>query len=205
MITAVKSDSTRTRKKIFLVEDHPPFRRELIQVLESEKQLTVCGAAGTADQALPAIARTKPDLVLADISLAGKSGLELIKEIRSVDPAVKLLVISMHDEAIYAERVLRAGGDGYIMKQEDPDELVQAIRDVLEGHIYVSEEVMENTRGGGRSRRADEKTGPLDQLTDSGLETLEMPGCGKSNREIAPKLRLNERSVTLTRSRLRGK
>jgi len=187
------------------VEDHPPFRRQLIQVLESEKQLTVCGAAGTADQALPAIARTKPDLVLADISLAGKSGLELIKEIRSVDPAVKLLVISMHDEAIYAERVLRAGGDGYIMKQEDPDELVQAIRDVLEGHIYVSEEVMENTRGGGRSRRADEKTGPLDQLTDSGLETLEMPGCGKSNREIAPKLRLNERSVTLTRSRLRGK
>jgi DNA-binding NarL/FixJ family response regulator len=205
MITAVKSDSTRTRKKIFLVEDHPPFRRQLIQVLESEKQLTVCGAAGTADQALPAIARTKPDLVLADISLAGKSGLELIKEIRSVDPAVKLLVISMHDEAIYAERVLRAGGDGYIMKQEDPDELVQAIRDVLEGHIYVSEEVMENTRGGGRSRRAEEKTGPLDQLTDSGLETLEMPGCGKSNREIAPKLRLNERSVTLTRSRLRGK
>jgi DNA-binding NarL/FixJ family response regulator len=205
MITALKSKSERTRRKIFLVEDHPTFRQGLIQILNSEKQLTVCGAAGTVDQALPAIARTKPDLVLVDISLPGKSGLELIKQIRSVNRTVKLLVISMHDEAIYAARVLRAGGDGYIMKQEDPDEIVQAIRDVLEGHIYVSEEVIDGGRGRGRSRGSDEKARPLDQLTDSELEILEMLGRGKSSREIALKLHLSERSVTTTRSQLRGK
>jgi DNA-binding NarL/FixJ family response regulator len=165
----------------------------------------VCGAAGTADQAFPAIARTKPDLVLVDISLPGKSGLELIKEIRSVDRTVKLLVISMHDEALYAARVLRAGGDGYIMKQEDPDEIIQAIRDVLEGHIYVSEEVMASTPAVGRNRRAGENARPLDHLTDSELEVLELLGRGKSSREIAGKLRLSERSVTDTRSQLRGK
>jgi DNA-binding NarL/FixJ family response regulator len=205
MKTALKSESAQARKKIYLVEDHPTFRQGLIQILDSEAHLKVCGAAGTADQAFPAIVRTKPDLVLVDISLPGKSGLELIKEIRSVDRTVKLLVISMHDEALYAARVLRAGGDGYIMKQEDPDEIVQAIHDVLEGHIYVSEEVLQSTRGGGRSRRFDEKTRPLDHLTDSELEILELLGRGKSSREIARKLHLSERSVTATRSQLRRK
>ena len=205
MKTMLRSESAQSRKKIYLVEDHPTFRQGLIQILNSEKHLTVCGAAGTADQAFPAIVRTKPDLVLVDISLPGRSGLELIKEIRSVDRVVKLLVISMHDEALYAARVLRAGGDGYIMKQEDPDEIVQAIRDVLDGHIYVSEEVLESTRGGGPSRRSDEITRPLDQLTDSELEVLELLGRGKSSREIAGKLHLSERSVAAARSQLRGK
>ena len=205
MKTALKSKSAQSRKKIFLVEDHPTFRQGLMQILDNEAHLKVCGVAGTADQAFPAIIRTKPDLVLVDISLPGKSGLELIKEIRSVDRTVKLLVISMHDEALYAARVLRAGGDGYIMKQEDPDEIVQAIRDVLEGHIYVREAVMESTRGGGRSGRFDEKTRPLDHLTDSELEILELLGRGKSSREIARKLHLSERSVAATRSQLRRK
>ena len=205
MKTASKTKSARARKKIYVVEDHPTFRQGLIQILGSETHLTVCGAAGTADQAFPAIVRTKPDLVLVDISLPGKSGLDLIKEIRSVDRTVKLLVISMHDEALYAARVLRAGGDGYIMKQEDPDEIIQAIRDVLEGHIYVSEEVMASTPAVGRNRRAGENARPLDHLTDSELEVLELLGRGKSSREIAGKLRLSERSVTDTRSQLRGK
>jgi DNA-binding NarL/FixJ family response regulator len=205
MKRALKSKPTQPRKKIYLVEDHPTFRQGLIQILGGERHLTVCGAAGTADQAFPAIVRTKPDLVLVDISLPGRSGLELIKEIRAVDRTVKLLVISMHDEALYAARVLRAGGDGYIMKQEDPDEIVQAIRDVLDGHIYVSEEVMDSTRGGGRSRRSDENTRPLDRLTDSELEILELLGHGKSSSEIARKLHLSERAVTASRSQLRGK
>ena len=202
---ASKSKSARTRKKVYVVEDHPTFRQGLIQILHGEKQLTVCGAAGTVDQALPAIVRTKPDLVLVDISLPGRSGLELIKEIRAVDRGVKLLVISMHDEAIYAARVLRAGGDGYIMKQEDPDEIVHAIHDVLAGHVYVSDEVLENSQGMGRSRHSAEKARPLDQLTDAELEILELLGRGKSSQEIARKLRLGEKSVTTTRSQLRGK
>ena len=187
------------------MEDHPTFRQGLIQILNGEPHLKVCGAAGTVDQALPEITRTKPDLVLVDISLPGRSGLELIKEIRAVDRRIKLLVISMHDEALYAARVLRAGGDGYIMKQEDPDEIIQAIRDVLAGHIYVSEEVMSNNRRAGRTRRSEEKTRPLDLLTDTELEILELLGRGKSSHEIGRKLRLSERTVTATRSQLRGK
>jgi DNA-binding NarL/FixJ family response regulator len=202
MRTALKSKLAQPRRKIYIVEDHPTFREGLTQILNSAGDLTVCGMAATADQALPAIARAKPDLVLVDISLPGRSGLELIKEVRSVDRSVKLLVISMHDEAIYAARVLRSGGDGYIMKQEDPEEIIYAIHDVLSGHIYVSEEVMESTRSGERSRRSDEKTRPLDRLTDSELEILEHVGRGKSSREIARNLRLSERSVTATRSQL---
>src|SRR5271170_824731 len=118
MKTALMRRLAQPRKRIYIVEDHPTFRQGLIRILNSERHLTVCGAAGSVDEALPAIARTKPDLVLVDISLPGRSGLDLIKEIRSADRAVKLLVISMHDEALYAARVLRAGGDGYIMKQE---------------------------------------------------------------------------------------
>jgi len=205
MAAELKSTPARERKKIFLVEDHLTFRQGMIQILNGESDLTVCGSAGTAEQALAAIVQTKPELVLVDISLPGRSGLELIKEIRSVDRKVKLLVISMHHEAIYAARALRAGGDGYIMKQEDPDEIVQAIRDILEGHIYVSEGVMESTQGGWRIRRSSEKTRPLDHLTDSELEILELLGRGKSSREIACKLHLSERSVTAACAQLRAK
>jgi DNA-binding NarL/FixJ family response regulator len=205
MTTAPKNRSAEPRKRIYIVEDHPTFREGLTQVLNGTGDLTVCGMAGSVDQALPAIERAKPDLVLVDISLPGKSGLDLIKELRAVNHAVKLLVISMHDEALYAARVLRSGGDGYIMKQEDPDEIIYAIHDVLDGHIYVSEEVMETTQGGGRGARAKDQNRPLDLLTDSELEILEWVGRGKSTREIASKLRLKEGSVTAARSQLREK
>ena len=141
-----KRESSRAASKIFVVEDHPVFREGLVQVLNGETDLTVCGESGTAEQALPSIRRLQPDLVLVDISLPGKSGLELIRELRLKDRRVKILVISMCDEAVYAARVLQAGGDGYIMKQEDPEEIVHAIRDVLNGRIYVSEEVSTGVR-----------------------------------------------------------
>lgn len=167
------------------------FREGLAQILNQEAGLSVCGAAGTAAQALKAIARLQPDLVLVDIGLPGKSGLELIKEVRAADRKVKLLVISMHDEALYADRVLRAGGDGYIMKQEDPEEIVHAIRDVLSGHIYVSEDVFASTGRASRRRALKTQTRLLDQLTDRELEILEALGKGKTNQEIARQLRLS--------------
>lgn len=184
------------QKKIFIVEDHPVFREGLAQILNQEAGLSVCGAAGTAAQALKAISRLQPDLVLVDIGLPGKSGLELIKEIRAVDRQVKLLVISMHDEALYADRVLRAGGDGYIMKQEDPEEIVHAIRDVLGGHIYVSEDVFASPAKPSRRRSLKTQTRVLDRLTDRELEMLEALGKGKTNQEIARQLRLSVPQVT---------
>jgi DNA-binding NarL/FixJ family response regulator len=191
--------------KIFIVEDHPVFREGLEQVLNKEPGLTVCGAAESTAEALKAIVRLQPDLVLVDIGLPGRSGLELIKELRAADQKVKLLVISMHDEALYADRVLRAGGDGYIMKQEDPEEIIHAIRDVLSGHIYVSEEVVAGTTKASRGRSIKEKGRPLDQLTDLELEVLEALGKGRTNREIAHQLRVSVAKVTSHCTQIRRK
>lgn len=185
-----KTDGKQSR--IFLVEDHPVFRDGLAKLLNAEEDLTVCGEAGDARQGLKSIIQLKPDLAVVDLGLPGKSGLELIKEIRSKKLAVKLLVVSMFDEALYAQRVLRAGGDGYIMKQEDPQEIISAIRDVLAGHIYVSEDVFAKDV---LKQPVEEKTGALDQLTDSELEVLELLGQGKTDEEISGQLGMTTASV----------
>ena len=130
-----------TAKRVFIVEDHLLLRESLVRIVSREKDLTVCGEASDADRAFKAIGRAKPDLVLVDITLPGKSGLELVKELRAVDRKIKLLVVSMHDAALYADRAVQAGGNGYLRKQGNPEELIRAIRDALDGRIYVSEDV----------------------------------------------------------------
>jgi DNA-binding NarL/FixJ family response regulator len=129
-----------TAKRVFIVEDHPVLRESLVRVVSREKDLTVCGEASAAEQAFKVIGQAKPDVVLVDINLPDKSGLELVKELRAVDRKIKLLVVSMHDVTLYADRALQAGGNGYIRKQGDPDKLIHAIREVLDGRIYVSED-----------------------------------------------------------------
>ena len=171
------------------------FRQGLRQMVNAEEDLVVCGEAGDYGQALKGITRLKPDLALVDITLPGKSGLDLIKKLRSENIHIKLLIVSMHDEALYADRVLRAGGDGYIMKQEDPDEIIHAIRDVLGGHIYVSEEVLAGHRKAAPQRQTKAKTRLIDQLTDSELEVLEPLGRGKTNQEIACELGSSVRAI----------
>lgn len=194
MAKTMKASASPIRK-VFILEDHPVFREGLVQVVNNEPDLKVCGAAEDAASALRAVPRLMPDLILVDIGLTGKSGLDFIKEIRAVNRNVKLLVVSMHDEALYADRVLRAGGDGYIMKQENPEELVHAIRDVLGGHIYVSEDVLASGKTGATKKSTKAKARPLDQLTDAELEFLESLGKGKSNQEIARQLRLSVHAV----------
>lgn len=186
MAKVPKQKTEGHKRRIFLVEDHPVFRDGLANLLNSEEDLTVCGEAGDAKHGLKAIIKLKPDLAVVDLGLPGKSGLELIREIRALKIPTKLLVVSMFDESLYAQRVLRAGGDGYIMKQEDPDEIVNAIRDVLDGHIYVTEEIFAQGTGGVAEQQPPEKKdGLLDQLTDSELEVLEALGQGKSASEIS--------------------
>jgi DNA-binding NarL/FixJ family response regulator len=136
---SAETDSSRTRR-VFIVEDHPILRETLVRVVSSEKDLTVCGEARAVDQAFKAIGRAKPALVLVDINLADKSGLELVKELCAMDDKIKLLVVSMHDAALCADKALEAGGNGYLRKQGDPEELIHAIREVLAGRIYVSED-----------------------------------------------------------------
>jgi DNA-binding NarL/FixJ family response regulator len=192
-------------RRVFIVDDHPIFRDGLSQILKSEPDLNVCGTAESAEAGLRVISKLKPDLILVDIGLPGMNGLEFIKHVRAVDQTVKLLVVSMHDEALYADRVLRAGGDGYIMKQENPGELSHAIRDVLGGHIYVSEAVLADRKPGPPKRALKPKAQPLDQLTDSELEILEGLGQGRSNSEIARQLRLNGKLVRTSVIQIRHK
>jgi len=179
---------------VYIVEDHPVFREGLRQMLSRESDLFVCGEAGEAAEALRAIHRIKPDLVIVDITLPGKSGLEVVKEVRASKLKAKLLVLSMHDEAVYAARALRAGGDGYIVKEEDPTEVVHAIRDVLAGHIYVSDEVFAR-KGKPVQEPGKGKDRLLDVLSDAELEVLEGLGKGKSDAEIAKQLKLSNREV----------
>ena len=181
----------RVPRTAFIVDDHPIFREGLTQVINAEKDLRICGTAGTAAEAIKKIRGLKPDLVLVDISLPDRSGLELIKQLRADHPNVKLLVVSMHDEALYANRVLEMGGDGYIMKQEDPAEIVHAMRDVLDGHIYVSEQVLDGRPKMRSSRRQGQPARPLGELSDQELEVLELLGQSLEESEIAEKLNLD--------------
>lgn len=193
----------RRNQTVFIIEDHPVFREGLRQMVNREAGLTVCGEATDAIRALKDIRRLKPDLALVDISLPRGSGLELIRKIRLTNRTIKLLVVSMHDEAIYANRVLRAGGDGYIMKQEDPEEILHAIRDVLSGHIYVSEEVL--NRSAKVPSKATQTESPLDDLTDLELKILEGLGHGRSNAEVATEIHSNSRAVAAHCERIRKK
>lgn len=181
-----KNKPADSRHKIFLVEDHPVFRDGLAKLLNAEPDLSVCGEAGDSTTGFKLIRKLKPDVAIVDLGLPDKSGLELIKEIRAAKLPVKLLVVSMFDEALYAQRVLRAGGDGYIMKQEDPQEIISAIRDILNGRIYVSEDVFARTT---LKKSSDEEfSGALDLLTDAELEVLELFGHGNSVAEMAIQL-----------------
>jgi len=187
------------------VDDHPMMRQGLAQLIGMEPDLAVCGEAESAGGALEAVGARKPDLVLADISLPGKNGLELIKDFQAIQPGLPVLVISMHDESLYAERVLRAGGRGYIMKQEGGKKLMQAIRQVLEGRIYVSEKIsagiLENLSGS----RARAKGAPMEKLTDRELEVFQLIGQGKGTRDIADTLHLSIKTVDVHRANIKGK
>ena len=129
------------QKRIMVVDDHPTTRNGIADWIRREQDLSVCAEAQNAEQALDAVSKSKPDLVLTDITLPGKSGLELVKDLRAMRPDLPVLVVSMHDECLYAERVLRAGARGYIMKHESGDDILRAIRRVLSGKLYVSEQM----------------------------------------------------------------
>lgn len=199
-----KPSSDSAVRKVFIVEDHPVFRQGLMQMLAAESDLKVVGFSGDAAGACRDIAKAQPDLVLVDIGLPGKSGLELIKEIRATNPKVKLLVVSMHDQALYADRVLRAGGAGYVMKQEAPEEIIHAIRDVLAGRIYVRPEVLAEVKKR-PARRTVTPNVKLVDLTDDDLVMLELLGQVKGKPEIARQLNVGIAAVAARCTRIQKK
>jgi len=181
------------------------MRQGLAQLISAEPDLEVGGEAETAGQALEVIGALKPDLVLADISLPDKNGLELIKDFQSIQPGLPVLVISMHDESLYAERVLRAGGRGYIMKQEGGKKLMEAIRQVLGGQIYVSEKMSARILEIFSGRRVEADTSPVGKLTDREFEVFQLIGQGKGTRDIAAKLHLSVKTVEVHRMNIKAK
>lgn len=193
-----------TAKKIFIVDDHPVYRDGLVMLIKREADLAVCGEADNAPQALAAIESSKPDLVLADIGLPGKSGLELVKDLRAARPEMAVLVISMHDETLYAERVLRAGGRGYVMKQAGPEKILQAIRQVLDGQISVSGKMSARILDA-LSDRGAKTNSPIARLTDREFEILQLIGQGKDSHAIAGQLHLSVKTVDAHRGNLKEK
>ena len=181
------------------------MREGLAQLIGNDPGLKVCGDAGDAQEALEKITSLKPDLVLTDITLPGKSGLELIKDIQALHPGVLVLVLSMHDEALYVERVLRAGGRGYIMKEEGGKKIAQAVRQVLDGQIYVSEKmsakILEIFSGHG----ADVAASPVEKLTDREFEVFQLIGQGLATKQMADKLHLSTKTIEVHRANIKAK
>ena len=200
-----KKSVAQNKKRILIVDDHPMMRQGLAQLIGAEPDLAICGESENAEHALDSISALKPDLVLADISLPGKNGLELIKDFQAMQPGLPVLVISMHDESLYAERVLRAGGRGYIMKQEGGKKLMQAIRQVLDGKIYVSEKMSARMLETFSGRRAGTESSPVEKLTDREFEVFQLLGQGKGTRDIAEKLHLSVKTVEVHRANIKAK
>ena len=201
----MKKSATRNKKSILIVDDHPMMREGLAQLINHEPDLAVAGEAEDAGQALDAIARAVPDLVLADISLPGKNGLELIKDIQAIQRGLPILVISMHDESLYAERVLRAGGRGYIMKQEGGKKLMVAIRQVLSGQIYVSEVMSARILEAFTGRKSEAHGSALERLTDREFEVFRLIGQGEDTRTMAGRLHLSVKTIEVHRANIKRK
>ena len=191
-------------KRILIVDDHPIMRRGLIQLLSLEPGLQIQGDVGTAAEALEVCLTNPPDLVLADISLPDKNGLELIKDLRAINDQLRIIVVSMHDESLYAGRVLRAGARGYVMKEEAPESLIQAIRTVLQGGIFVSQKVSAKIieEFSNQTKGVD---GPVSRLTDRELEIFRMIGEGHGSRDIAGRLNISVRTIGAHRAHIKDK
>jgi len=191
--------------KIVIIDDHPLMRKGLAMSLESEADIRVAAQAASAEDGLGIIEAEDPDLVVVDISLPGMSGIELVKQVLAIRPEMKTLVVSRHDEALYAERAIRAGAKGYVMKLEAPDVMIKAVRRVMNGGIYVSEKVNERLLMGMVSGNELLSQSPLDVLSDRELEVFELTGKGFGTREIAERLHLSVKTVESYRARIKTK
>ena len=197
-----KSDKPR---RIVIVDDHPLFRKGLEQLIASSGGgFTICGEAGDAAEGMTVIRRLKPDLAIVDLSLPGANGIELVKNIRAEFARLPVLILSMHDESLYALRALRAGAQGYVMKQEALENVITAIREVLAGRPFLSQDMsaklISNFATGGTN-----EANPTDKLSDRELEILELIGKGRDVHEIAKALHISGKTVETHRAHIKEK
>jgi len=193
------------KKTVLIVDDHPLMRQGLALLINQQQDLEVCGEAQEAQGAMQAIAELRPDILILDISLSGPDGLELLKSIRASDPYLPVLILSMHDEAIYAERALRAGANGYIMKQEASEKVLVAVRRILNGEIYLSDrmsnKMLQQFIGVGPSMIQSR----MAALSDRELEVFRLIGEGRATREIADQLHLSVKTVETYQAHIKEK
>ena len=203
MKSQVKAAPERTR--IFLVDDHPLMRAGLALLVNRQPDMFVCAEAGKPVEVFGLVPQVRPDLVLTDLTMPGRSGLEFIADLIALRPGVPILVISMHDEMMYAERCLRAGARGYIMKDADNDELLLALRCVIAGETYLSPRASEMVLRTVSGRKARSFDFPIQSLSDREFEIFQLVGKGVSTREIAVQLHLSPKTVDVHRGNMRRK
>ena len=193
------------KTRIYVADDHVLVRRGLAALIGAETDMEVCGESEDCATATSEVAKLRPDVVIADISLRGNSGIELIKNIKAFDPNIHIMVVSMHDESLYALRVLRAGANAYVMKQDIASKVIEAIRKVRKGQMYVSEKVasqMLHRLAKGQDEKADS---PVASLSDRELEVVTLIGSGLATREIAARLHMGVKTVETHRAHIKAK
>jgi DNA-binding NarL/FixJ family response regulator len=200
-----RAPATAPKRRILVIDDHPFMRAGLAQLIDRQPDLAVCAEAGHPAAAAAEIAKSCPDLVLTDLTMPGRSGIEFVKDLRATHPALPILVVSMHDEAIYAERLLRAGARGYIMKEAGGENLLAAIRQVLKGEIYVSARMSAKILENVSARRPRGSDSPIQKLSDREFEVFQLIGQGKSTRDIAAQLHLSPKTVDVHRGHIKEK
>ena len=202
---ALKKESKKEKARILVVDDHPIVRRGLVQMITAEPDLTVCAEAETVPEALKAAAATNPHAAIVDLSLKGMSGLELIKDLKVRYPKLPVLVLSVFDESIYAERALRAGAKGYMMKEEATEKVLTAIRQILAGQIYLSSAMSSRLLHVLVGGRTDGGASPAERLSDRELEVFQSIGRGLGNMEIARQLHISPKTVETYRAHIKEK
>lgn len=200
----VKTEPEHIRS-IFVVDDHPLTRAGIRESIDVHASLTLIGESDNADDTLEKVQKLKPDLLIVDLTLRGRSGLELIKDLRKVQPELEILVFSMHEETFYAERVLRAGARGYVMKSEGAKQLIGAIQTILKGEVHVSDLVASNLLNNLTGRQPKTSSSPVSHLTDRELEVLALVGKARESREIAKLLSMSVKTVEAHRASIRQK
>lgn len=193
------------RARVVVVDDHPMVRERLAELINREPDLQVCGEAEDRSEAAHLIRDLQPDLAIVDLSLRNSHGLDLIKDIRATCPKTRILVVSMHDESLYAERVLRAGAQGYITKQEATRKMLSAIRKILGGKTYLSDSTSEQILTRLNLHPKAEATGPSDLLSDREMQVFELAGDGLLTKQIAARLGINTKTVETHRARAKAK
>ena len=192
-------------KRIVIVDDHPLFRKGLEELIHSDGSFAVCGEAGNASEGIDVIRQLNPDLAIVDLSLPGANGIELIKNIRAEFPKLPILVLSMHDESLYALRALRAGAEGYVMKHEAMANVIQAIREVFNGRPYLSPAMAAQVITKFAHRNAEGAADPVERLSDRELEILQLIGKGDDVHQIAKLLHLSPKTVETHRAHIKEK